>query len=157
MFTIGRDYEVKDINYYTVDSGEREEYKNCLIEIAQNRLNAVPVFHNKGLDRIETFLGDKEDLVKEANDWVGNNNDHFKILDNEVHQHVIDLSTVSGKVTVVLIGGYVDVSGNPDSLIIIPNNPLIRHQHYKHSKFLFFHPHRIDSLNISDLCFPEYI
>ena len=98
VFTIGRDYEMKDINYYTIDSGEREEYKNWLIEIAQNRLNAVPVFHNKGLDRIETFLGDKEDLVKEANDWVGNNNDHFKILDNEVHQHVIDLSTVSGKV-----------------------------------------------------------
>ncbi len=39
----------------------------------------------------------------------------YEELDNEVHQYVIDLSAVGGKVTVVLNGGYVDASGSPDS------------------------------------------
>jgi len=33
-------------------------------------------------------------------------------LDNEVHQYVIDLSTINGKVTVILNGGYVDCTGS---------------------------------------------
>ena len=40
---------------------------------------------------------------------------NYKDLDTEVHQYVIDLSTISGNVTVVLNGGYVDYTGSPDS------------------------------------------
>lgn len=40
---------------------------------------------------------------------------NYPDLDNEVHQYVIDLSTLSGKVTVVLNGGYVDYTGSLNS------------------------------------------
>lgn len=40
---------------------------------------------------------------------------NYKDLDTEVHQYVIDLSTMSGNITVVLNGGYVDYTGSPDS------------------------------------------
>ncbi len=46
---------------------------------------------------------------------VGQVKANYKNLDNEVHQYVIDLSTISGNVTVVLNGGYVDYTGSPDS------------------------------------------
>ena len=43
FLTIGRDYELKDINYYTIDSDGRDEYKKWLIQIAQNRLSGLRI------------------------------------------------------------------------------------------------------------------
>ena len=40
---------------------------------------------------------------------------NYPNLDNEVHQYVIDLSGVDGKVTVVLNGGYIDSTGSAES------------------------------------------
>ena len=40
---------------------------------------------------------------------------NYPDLDNEIHQYVMDLSAISGKVTVVLNGGYIDSTGSPDS------------------------------------------
>ena len=40
---------------------------------------------------------------------------NYPDLDNEVHQYVIDLSGVDGKVTVVLNGGYIDSTGSAES------------------------------------------
>lgn len=46
---------------------------------------------------------------------VGQIEANYPDLDTEVHQYVIDLSTIRGKVTVVLNGGFVDYTGSPDS------------------------------------------
>jgi len=54
-------------------------------------------------------------VYNEAGEIVGKQEIKYPDLDNEVHQYVIDLSTVSGRVTVVLNGGYVDYTGNADS------------------------------------------
>ena len=78
FLTIGRDYELKDINYYTIDSDGRDEYKKWLIQIAQNRLSQVEVFHKNNLENIQGFLGDKEDQCEEAAKWAANKKDHFK-------------------------------------------------------------------------------
>lgn len=78
FLTIGRDYEFKDINYYTIESGERQEYKKWLAEIARNRLLSVPVFREQGLGSIQTFLGEKEEQCEEAKKWAANKKDHFK-------------------------------------------------------------------------------
>lgn len=78
FLTIGRDYEFKDINYYTIESNERHEYKKWLYEIAKNRLRSVPVFQERKLESIQTFLGEKEEQCKEAAKWAANKKDHFK-------------------------------------------------------------------------------
>lgn len=54
-------------------------------------------------------------VYNEIGDIVGKQELKYSDLDNEVHQYVIDLSAVSGKVTVVLNGGYVDYTGSADS------------------------------------------
>ena len=46
---------------------------------------------------------------------VGRIEANYPDLDDKVHQYVIDLSTVSGKATVVLNGGYVDNIGSYES------------------------------------------
>lgn len=46
---------------------------------------------------------------------VGKAEANYPDLDNEVHQYVVDLSTVDGIVTVVLNGGYIDSTGSADS------------------------------------------
>ncbi len=78
FLTIGRDYETKDINYYTIDSDGREEYKNWLTEIAKKRLESNEIFNKKGLNKIQEFLGAKEDQCKEAYSWAANRKEHFE-------------------------------------------------------------------------------
>ncbi len=46
---------------------------------------------------------------------VGQIENNYPDLDNELHQYVIDLSTISGKVTVVLNGGFTDYTGSSNS------------------------------------------
>lgn len=78
FLTIGRDYENKDINYYTIDSDEREDYKKWLIEIARKRLESNVIFSRKGLIKIQEFLGNKENQCEEAYSWAANCREHFK-------------------------------------------------------------------------------
>jgi hypothetical protein len=78
FLTIGRDYELKDINYYTINSEERDDYKKWLIQIAENRLHRIPIFRKKNLINICDFLEEKEDQCKEARKWAANKKDHFK-------------------------------------------------------------------------------
>ncbi|MCM1244094.1 MAG: hypothetical protein NC293_00435 [Roseburia sp.] len=74
----GRDYEFKDINYYTINSDERADYKEWLIQIAKNRLEKIDVFKKKELVNIENFLGQKENQCEEAKKWAANKKEHFK-------------------------------------------------------------------------------
>lgn len=78
FLTIGRDYETKDINYYTIDSDGREDYKKWLIEIAKKRLDSSVVFGERGLNRIQGFLGNKENQCEEAYSWAANRKEHFE-------------------------------------------------------------------------------
>lgn len=78
FLTIGRDYETKDINYYTIDSDSREEYKNWLTEIAKKRLELNAIFKQKGLTKIQGFLGSKENQCEEAYSWAANRKEHFE-------------------------------------------------------------------------------
>lgn len=75
FLTIGRDYELKDINYYTINTDGREDYKSWLLQIANNRLADIPIFKAKD---IRDFLGEKEDQCTEACKWAANRKDHFK-------------------------------------------------------------------------------
>jgi len=77
FLTIGRDYELKDINYYTIDSDQREDYRKWLLQIAENRLSNVKVFNSNGLRDIKSFLGEKENQSAEARKWAANKKDHF--------------------------------------------------------------------------------
>lgn len=78
FLTIGRDYETKDINYYTIGSDGREDYKKWLIEIARKRLESCVMFKEKGLTEIQEFLGDKEKQCEEAYSWAANRREHFE-------------------------------------------------------------------------------
>lgn len=77
FLTIGRDYETKDINYYTIDSDERDDYKKWLIEIAKKRLESSNLFAKENLVWIQDFLGKKEDQCEEARSWAAGRRDHF--------------------------------------------------------------------------------
>ncbi len=46
---------------------------------------------------------------------VGQLKANYTDIDDEIHQYTIDLSTINGRVTVVLNGGYIDSTGSPDS------------------------------------------
>ena len=74
FLTIGRDYELKDINYYTINSDEREDYVKWLVQIAENRLADIGVFETND---IRDFLGEKEDQCAEARRWAANKKEHF--------------------------------------------------------------------------------
>lgn len=74
FLTIGRDYELKDINYYTINSVERDDYIKWLVQIAENRLTDIRVFETTD---IRVFLGEKEDQCEEARKWAANRKDHF--------------------------------------------------------------------------------
>lgn len=76
FLTIGRDYEIKDINYYTIDPDGREDYKKWLTEIAKKRLESSNIFRGNTL--IQKFLGEREDQCQEAYEWAANRKDHFK-------------------------------------------------------------------------------
>ena len=78
FLTIGRDYELKDINYYTIKPEERDDYKKWLLQIAKNRLSDTVVFRAKDLDDIRGFLGEKENQFVEAKKWASNKKEHFK-------------------------------------------------------------------------------
>lgn len=78
FLTVGRDYEMKDINYYTINSEEREDYRKWLIQIAEKRLSDIGVFRGNGLTDIRAFLGEKEDQCSEACKWAANKKEHFK-------------------------------------------------------------------------------
>ena len=39
----------------------------------------------------------------------------FNDLDNEWHQYVLDISNASGKVTIIINGGYIDQTGSANS------------------------------------------
>lgn len=78
FLTISRDYEIKDINYYTIDSDGREDYKKWLIEIAGKRLQSSEIFNRNGLNQIQKFLGNKEDQCHEACEWAANHKEHFR-------------------------------------------------------------------------------
>lgn len=54
-------------------------------------------------------------VYDEDGNLVGQIAPDYKDIDTEVHQYVIDLSTISGNVTVILNGGYTDYTGSPDS------------------------------------------
>lgn len=74
----GRDYEFKDINYYTINPDERSDYKEWLIQIAGNRLGKTRLFREKNLINIQEFLGEKENQCEEAKKWAANKKDHFR-------------------------------------------------------------------------------
>lgn len=78
FLTIGRDYEKKDINYYTLEPDNRNDYRNWLKQIAQKRLSNCPVFSEKGLVDIRSFLGEKENLCEEAGKCAAGKDDHFR-------------------------------------------------------------------------------
>lgn len=78
FLTIGRDYEQKDINYYTVDSDNRVDYKKWLIQIAKKRLENCQYFCQNDLTNIQNFLGEKENQCEEARGWAANKKNHFK-------------------------------------------------------------------------------
>lgn len=79
FLTIGRDYELKDINYYTIDTDERNEYKKWLIRIAKNRLNKIEIFKVNHLNNIQKFLMEKEDQCEEARKCAANRKKHFEL------------------------------------------------------------------------------
>ena len=54
-------------------------------------------------------------VYDENGNVVGKIEVDYSNLDSEVHQYIIDLSSINGTVTVVLNGGYVDCSGSADS------------------------------------------
>ena len=54
-------------------------------------------------------------IYDEFGEVIKNIEVNYTHLDNEIHQYVIDLSTISGKITVVLNGGYTDKTGSADS------------------------------------------
>lgn len=78
FLTVGRDYEVKDINYYTINPDEREDYKEWLLQIAEKRLSDIDIFRFNKLSDIRVFLGEKENQCKEAQAWAANRKEHFK-------------------------------------------------------------------------------
>lgn len=78
FLTIGRDYETKDINYYTIDVDGRDDYKKWLTEIARKRLESSVIFRKNGLNKIQGFLGNKENQCGEAYSWAANRREHFK-------------------------------------------------------------------------------
>ena len=59
--------------------------------------------------RLTAYVYDEDGTV------VGQIEINYPDLDNEVHQYVIDLSAISGKVTVILNGGFIDCTGSPNS------------------------------------------
>ena len=80
----GRDY--RNIIFEEVlikDSG----YRKYLKDIAHKRLSRIKCFSDNNLTDISNFLGDKEDLLSEAIDIVGNRGDkifdYYKIQDKE--------------------------------------------------------------------------
>lgn len=60
-------------------------------------------------------------VYDEENSVVGKVEVDNTKLDNQIHQYAIDLSTISGNVTVVMNGGYVDNTGSQDSLYEFSN------------------------------------
>lgn len=78
FLTMGRDYEQKDINYYTIGSDDRGDYKSWLVQIAKKRLDVCQFFHQNKLNSIQHFLGEKENQCEEARKWAANKNNHFK-------------------------------------------------------------------------------
>lgn len=80
FLSIGRDYEARDINYYTIESDERIAYREWLKEIAFNRLQKIEHFRINRLTDISMFLGDKEDQKAEVAKWASNRRTHFDYL-----------------------------------------------------------------------------
>ncbi len=76
----GRDYKKITFENFLV---KYEDYQEFLIDVARKRLESISVFKSKGFLDISKFLGDKEDLEKEALDLIEsreNPNKHFELL-----------------------------------------------------------------------------
>ena len=80
----GRDYtKIIFEDFLTKD----KEYRNFLRNVARKRLEAVPIFRNKGFLNISKFLGSKENLEEEACTLVeGRKNRHFESLDQATNK-----------------------------------------------------------------------
>ena len=85
----GRDYEFRDINYYTVESEDRKEYADWLIDIAAHRLLGNVFFAEHSLHDIRTFLGSKENQCEEAKKCAANKKLHFQRLLKESYSEDI--------------------------------------------------------------------
>lgn len=46
---------------------------------------------------------------------------HYNNIDNEWHQYLMDISKLSGEVTIIFNGGYIDYTGSPESLYTFSN------------------------------------
>lgn len=75
----GRDYRKVVFEDMLV---KNQRYRDLLLEIARKRLEAIPIFKEKGLTDISLFLGDSEDFEKEAKNIVSDKQKkaHFEVL-----------------------------------------------------------------------------
>lgn len=106
--TLARDYNTEPLADYIRDKG----FIGIKFDVNLNDgYNYLSFYGQKIMDqgRLTAYVYDENGIV------VREIEVNYPDLDNEVHQYVIDLSTISGKVTVVLNGAFVDYTGNPDS------------------------------------------
>lgn len=82
-------------DYYSINLDQflsrGSEYRNYLSEIAAKRLQSEPLFRNFGHTDINFYLSDKEDIVDEARNLVGDEKRHFKIFEKFSPQFTPDV------------------------------------------------------------------
>ncbi|SOC03927.1 hypothetical protein [Pseudobutyrivibrio ruminis] len=106
--TLDRDYATEDLADYIRD----KEYIGVKFKVNMNDgYNYLSFYGRKtvGQGMPVVYVYNKD------GDLVGNFAADYSTIDNEVHQYVMDLSTVTGEVTIVMNGGYIDDTGDSDS------------------------------------------
>ena len=106
--TLARDYNTDSLTDYIRD----KEFIGIKFDVNLDEGYNYLCFNGQKImdhGRLTAYVYDEDGTI------VGQIEANYPDLDNEVHQYVIDLSTISGKVTVVLNGGFVDYTGSLDS------------------------------------------
>ena len=102
---LARDYSTEELDGYLKD----KEFIGAKFDVdLGHSYNYLCFYGQKVKDHGEptVYIYDTSGRV------VGNTTISYKDLDNDVHQYIIDLSAVSGIVTIILNGGYVDDTGS---------------------------------------------
>ena len=106
--TLARDYNTEVLTDYIRD----KEFIGIKFTVNMDEGYNYLCFNGQKIvdhGRLTAYVYDESGVV------VGQIEANYPDLDNELHQYVIDLSTVKGNVTVVLNGGFVDYTGSADS------------------------------------------
>lgn len=85
----GRDYLICSLNT-PKGTDQMKRYKDFIREVANKRLKLVPILNENGLTDIESLLGSKEDLEKEAREIVKNRTEHFSIIYQDIPDEEFD-------------------------------------------------------------------